>query len=262
MTIDDLRRTGKRLMTEIPPLAEGPCGGTALGRGAGGDRTFQVDRRAEEIIFEEAEKLGEPLTIISEEFGTKDIHSGGPRLLVDPIDGSRNAVSGVPLFSTSIALIQGDTIGDISLGYILNIISGDEYWAEKGKGGYLNGRRLATQQDDVMRVIGYEAMTPARDIPKIMPLLSLYNRARCFGSTALDLAFLAQGALSTFVTPVPSRSFDFAAGYLLVREAGGIVTDLHGQEIIGVSADIRRSTPLLASPNKALHKHVLEVLLG
>ena len=93
-----------------------------------------------------------------------------------------------------------------------------------------------------------------------MPLISLFNRARCFGSTALDLAFVAQGAVSMFIVPSASRSFDFAAGYLLIKEAGGIVTDLTGKEIDDVKVGVDRSTPLLASANDVMHERALAVL--
>ena len=93
-----------------------------------------------------------------------------------------------------------------------------------------------------------------------MPLLSMFDRVRCFGSTALDLAFLAQGALSVFVVPCPSRSFDFAAGYLLVKEAGGIVTDLKGDSIEDVEIGVKKSTPLLAAANVKLHTRAMECL--
>jgi myo-inositol-1(or 4)-monophosphatase len=219
--------------------------------------THPIDRGAEDIIFEEAEKLQKPLTLVSEEYGTKDIYGGGPKLLIDPIDGSRNAVSGVPLFSTSIALIDGETIGDMSIGYVVNLITGDEFWAVAGKGSFLNGKPIRTQQDDTCKVIAYEAQNPHKDISSILPLLTLFNRARCFGSTALDLSFVAQGAVSMVVIPSPSRSFDFASGYLLVKEAGGIITDIKGEAIDGVKAGVKRSTSILASANAALHQKAL-----
>lgn len=260
MNINELRRIGERLIKEIPPLLYEPRTEDTLGKGAGGDTTHPIDKKAEDIIIEEAEKLNNPLTIISEECGQKNINGGGPRLLIDPIDGSRNAVSGVPLFSTSIALVNGDIIGETSIGYVINLISGDEYWALKGEGSYLNGKPLNTQQDDSCKVIAYEASTPRMDIPRIMPLLSLYNRVRCFGSTALDLAFLSQGALSTLVIPSLSRSFDFAGGYLLVKEAGGEITDLNGDVIDKIRVGVEKATPVLASANEELHKNALEVL--
>jgi myo-inositol-1(or 4)-monophosphatase len=262
MNIDDIRKIGRRLKEEIPPLVWEFFRSEPLGKGAGGDKTYLIDKKAEDIVFEEVEKLGKPVTIISEEYGTKEIKGGGRRLLVDPVDGSRNAVSGIPLFSTSIALIEGDTVGDVSTGYVINLISGDEFWAIKGEGSIFNGKPVRTQQDDSFSVIAYETQTPRVNIPTILPLLSLFNRVRCFGSTALDMAFLAQGALSMFVTPAPSRSFDFAAGYLLIKEAGGIITDINGKDIDHIPADVKRSTTLLASGNEVLHTKALEMLKG
>jgi len=257
MNLNDIKKIGARLKREIPSHLHELLAGAPLGKGAGGDMTHPIDRGAEDIIFEEAEKLQKPLTLVSEEYGTKDIYGGGPKLLIDPIDGSRNAVSGVPLFSTSIALIDGETIGDMSIGYVVNLITGDEFWAVAGKGSFLNGKPIRTQQDDTCKVIAYEAQNPHKDISSILPLLTLFNRARCFGSTALDLSFVAQGAVSMVVIPSPSRSFDFASGYLLVKEAGGIITDIKGEAIDGVKAGVKRSTSILASANAALHQKAL-----
>jgi myo-inositol-1(or 4)-monophosphatase len=261
MDINDIRKIGARLIKEISSHMEVLSDHASLGKGASGDTTHPVDKLAEDIVCEELERLGEPVTLISEECGTREIKGGGPRLLVDPIDGSRNAVSGIPLFSTSIALVNGDTVGQTKIGYVVNLVSGDEFWAIKGQGSFLNGSHIRTQQDAVFRVIAYEAQTPKTDIPVIMPLISVFHRARCFGSTALDLAFLAQGAVSVFVVPSQSRSFDFAAGYLLIKEAGGIVTGLDGKEIDGVEVSVNRSTPLLASANEALHRKAIEILM-
>lgn len=260
MDINDIRKIGIRLKEEISLHLEELRSGKSLGRGASGDTTHPIDKRAEDIVIEELEGINEPVTLISEECGIKEINGGGPGILVDPIDGSRNATSGVPLFSTSIALIKGDTIGDTSIGYVINLISGDEYWAIKGEGGFFNGSPIKTQQDNKFKVIAYEACTPKEDIPRIVPLLSLFNRARCFGSTALDMAFLARGSVSVFVVPCQSRSFDIAGGYILIREAGGIVTDLKGNEIDGVKIGVERSTPVLASGNVGLHRKALKIL--
>ncbi|MBI4682576.1 MAG: hypothetical protein HY757_05690 [Nitrospirae bacterium] len=261
MDISDIRKIGRRLKEDISSHMNELRSHTSLGKGAGGDATHPIDKRAEDIVYEELEKLGEPVTLVSEECGTREVKGGGPRLLVDPIDGSRNAVSGIPLFSTSIALVDGDTVGHIKIGYVINLISGDEFWAIKGEGSFLNSSPITTQQDKVFRVIAYEAQTPKIDIPKIMPLISLFNRSRCFGSTALDMAFLAQGAVSVFVVPSLSRSFDFASGYLLIKEAGGSVTDLNGKEIDRVEVSVDRSTPLLASANEELHRKAVGILM-
>ncbi len=258
--IKDLMRIGRRLRNEIPPLMHELRGRMPVGKGASGDKTYPVDKMAEEIVFQELERLNKPVTVISEEFGKMDIKGGGIRLLLDPVDGSTNATSGITIFSTSMALIEGDSIGDAHSGYVLNLVNGDEFYAVRGKGSFLNKRQITTQVDEIMRVILYEAQNPGRDIPRILPLLSLFNRTRCLGSTALDMAFLSQGAVSMFVTPVPSRSFDFAAGYLLIKEAGGIVTDMKGDGIEDIKIGIERVTPILASANERLHRKAIETL--
>jgi myo-inositol-1(or 4)-monophosphatase len=260
MDIDDIRKIGKRLKKEISSHLEELRKGTPIGKGASGDVTHPIDKRAEDIVIEEVKKLGKSVTLVSEECGIKDINGGGPRLLIDPIDGSKNAMSGITSYSSSIALIKGSTLRQISIGYVINLATGDEFWAIKNKGSFFNGRPIRTQQDEDFRVINYETQSPGRDISRILPLLSLFNRTRCLGSTALDMAFLAQGAVSVFITPAPSRSFDFAAGYLLIKEAGGIVTDLDGQEIEDVEIGVKRSVPLLASANETLHRKALKVL--
>ncbi len=260
MDLHDIRKIGERLKKEIPSHLDELRKGGPVGRGASGDITHPIDKKAEDIILEEVKKAGKPLTIVSEECGFKDIKGCGLKLLIDPIDGSKNALSGITLFSTSIALINGNTIRDTVIGYVVNLISGDEFWAIKGEGSFLNEMPIKTQQDNICKVIAYEAQTPKVDIPKIVPLLSLFRRARCFGSTALDMAFLSQGAVSLLVIPSLSRSFDFAAGYLLVEEAGGIVTDMDGKKIDDVEIGVKKATPLLASGNMQLHKKALEVL--
>lgn len=260
MNIDDLRLIGKKLFKEIAGIRLSPDIRTPLEIGASGDRTFQVDRKAEEVIISGLEALNEPLTVISEEAGVLDIKGGGRKVIVDPIDGSKNAIAGIPFYCASIGVADGDTIGDTYLSYVINLISGDEFWAERGSGAFMNGQEVRTQEDDEFYLIAYEAPSPAKDIPRIVPLISKARKARCFGSTALDLAYLSCGSISVFITPSPSRSFDFAGGWLLVKEAGGVFTDTSGNDLSGTPLGLRRSTPLLAAGNKSLHTKALDLL--
>lgn len=234
----------------------------SLGRGAAGDKTYPIDRFAEDIIISEFESSRESFSIISEEYGIMDIRGGGKRVLIDPIDGSKNAISGIPFFCTSIAIADGGNIGSIETAYIINLINGDEFFAERGRGAFLNNERIRTQGDDKFYLIAYEAQSPGRDIPEILPLLSMAHKTRCLGSTALDLAYLARGSISVFVSPSPSRSFDFAGGYLLVRESGGIFTDIEGKPVEGIEIGLGKSAPLLASANKEIHQRALRLLRG
>jgi myo-inositol-1(or 4)-monophosphatase len=256
--IEILKTIGKKLLQEMPPQKKFLR--TPLGTGASGDKTYPVDKFAEDIILAGLDEAGEPLTIVSEEAGVKDFKGGGRRVLIDPIDGSRNAVAGIPFFCTSIAVADGETIGDMELAYVVNLVSGDEFWAEKNRGAFLNNEKIHTQQDDIFYLTAYEAQSPHRDITRIIPLLSESRKTRCLGATALDLSYLAAGAISVFANPSPSRSFDFAGGWLLVKEAGGVFTDMNGDPVDSAGIGLQKSVSLLVSGNRQLHEKALRFL--
>jgi len=258
MNIKILRSIGKTLLKEIPSVKKDSK--TPIGIGASGDKTYRIDKVAEDLILSGLNASGEALTVISEEIGVIDIKGGGRKVLIDPIDGSRNAVSGIPFYCTSIAVVDGNTVGDIGLAYVVNLINGDEFWAERGDGAFLNEERISTQKDDIFYLVAYEAQSPHKDIPRIGPILSESRKTRCFGATALDLAYLAYGAISVFANPSPSRSFDFGGGWLLVKEAGGIFTDMNGDMIETTEVGLKKSTSLLVSGNERLHEKALRLL--
>jgi myo-inositol-1(or 4)-monophosphatase len=258
LKVDTLRRIGENLLKEISSLKK--VSKTVVGVGASGDKTYQIDKLAEDIILSGLEKSGDSLSIISEEAGIIDIRGGGKRVLIDPIDGSRNAVTGIPFYCTSIAIADGNTVGDIELAYVVNLINGDEFWAEKGKGACINGEQIASQQDDVLYLVAYEAQVPRKDIHRIMSLLAEARKTRCLGATALDLSYLASGSMSIFASPSPSRCIDFAGGWLIVKEAGGIFTDIAGTPIDTVELGLKKSASLLVSGNGKLHEKALKLL--
>jgi myo-inositol-1(or 4)-monophosphatase len=260
--LDVLREIGRGLRREIRPhppavVEEG------LPRGAAGDTTHPVDLKAEEIILAGLEASGKPLTAISEEAGVVELNCGGDRVvIIDPVDGSRNAAAGIPFYCTSIAVAEGKKLRDVKLAYVLNLANGDEFWAEAGGGAFLNGKASTTQADDILRLAAFDAHVPGRDIPLIMPLLSECRKARSLGATALALAYLAAGGASVFTVASRSRSFDFAAGWLLVREAGGIVTDIEGNDLGDIDLGLKHVSTILASANAAIHEKALGLLGG
>jgi myo-inositol-1(or 4)-monophosphatase len=259
------RDIGHKMRDELPSIIGREGGMVPLGRGAGGDKTFPVDKWAEDIILTALERVfagGESFTLISEELGIRKFGDGKQTVLVDPIDGSNNAKSGIPFFSTSIALLDGDTLADLAVGYVINLAVGDEFWAVKGAGAYKNGKRIQTASTDEITIVAYEASSPATDIPRILPLLRQAKRTRCFGSTALDLVYLATGALSLFATATSSRAFDYAAGMIILTEAGGAVADLSGHALGTIVAGLNRTVPLLACKNERTLRKALAILAG
>ena len=261
MDIKILQNIREKLLRRVSEARSKPFSQKPLGVGAAGDKTFPIDKIAEDIIISELESSRLPLSLISEEYGRKEINGGGRKVLIDPIDGSKNAIAGIPFYCTSLAIAEGDTIGSISMAYVVNLINGDEFLAEKGRGAFLNNERISTQDDDdEFSLVAYEAQVPGRDIPRIIPLLSKAHKTRCLGAIALDLAYLSQGAVSILVNPSLSRSFDFAGGWLLTKEAGGVFTDTRGDSLDGIELGLKTSATLLASGNKRLHDKALGLL--
>jgi myo-inositol-1(or 4)-monophosphatase len=130
----------------------------------------------------------------------------------------------------------------------------------RGQGAFKNGSRIRTSATQGITIVAYEASSPATDIPRIMPLIAQAKRTRCFGSTALDLAYLASGAISVFATATASRAFDYAAGMLILEEADGVITDLEGTALDHIVAGLERTVPLLACKNEATHVMALNAL--
>lgn len=259
MDIKFFRQIGKKIFKEISKRKP-YLNLTPLGRGASGDITFQVDRVAEDIIIQSIKSAGLNCNIITEEGGSTLVQGKNSTIIIDPIDGSKNAISGIPFFSTSIALADGDCLDSLQMGYIINLVNADEFWAIKGKGAYMNGAKIKTRTEQKPIVIAFESSNPDIDLLKIFPLFKFAHRVRCFGSTALDLAYFSSGAMSIFIIPSFSRIFDFSAGVLIAKEAGAVLSDINGNFIEGLPVEFKTKTTLVACADTEIQKKVLKLL--
>ena len=221
------------------------------GRGVGGDMSLIIDRVAEDAIFRELEALGQPLTAISEERGTIPIHGGGPtQVVIDPIDGSLNAKRSMPLYCMSIAVADGLTMADVRYGFVHDFGTGEEWWAVRGEGAWLNGERIP-QLDAGTRVevLAIESGDPRRIARHATALAATTaHRLRLIGSIALALCWVAAGRFDALLSLRTIRSVDAAAGQLIVREAGGaaVFPDVEGGDLAAPLALDMRSTVVAA----------------
>src|SRR3954467_15550658 len=113
--------------------------------GGGGDRTLVIDQQAEDIVFEQLERLhdgGARFTAVSEERGVVDFGDDGVLVVIDPIDGSTNAKRGLPHHALSVAVATGETMADVIFGFVYDLGPGEEWRATLGEGTYLNGVRV------------------------------------------------------------------------------------------------------------------------
>ncbi len=201
------------VLAELPTRLERE---PVLGAGLGGDDTTAIDAAAERVILARLAGLG---AIVSEEVGRSG--DGPPLIVVDPIDGSVNSKRGIPFFSLSIAVADGETMDDVHFGYVYDFGAQEEWTAERGKGAFLNGVLLDTPgPKDEIEILSFEATVTNLIAEQAPSFVGLAKRLRVMGSLALSLCQLAAGRLDGVVSLKEARSVDIAAGQLLVRERG------------------------------------------
>ncbi|GAA0776765.1 inositol monophosphatase [Roseibium denhamense] len=221
-----------------------------------GDFVSAADRKAEEIVRSELTKARPTFGLVMEESGVIDGTDGQHRWHIDPLDGTTNFLHGIPMFATSIALERN---GEIVAGVIYNPVMDELYTAERGRGAYLNDRRLRvagrTELPEMVFATGLPFIghgdhgRSLRELRYIMPEVAGIRRA---GAAALDLAWTASGRLDGYWER-NLNSWDIAAGLLMVKEAGGFVSDLDGKNKMLDSGDV-------VVGNEVAHKHLLALL--
>jgi len=206
-----------------------------------GDFVTAADRRAERLLVDQLSKARPGYGFLNEEGGEIIGSDQSHRWIIDPLDGTTNFLHGIPIFAISIGLERD---GQLIAGLVYNPISDEMFHAEKGKGAYVNERRLrvANRRELETSVIGTGIPTLNRpDHPGFMKELSAVMRqtsgVRRLGAAALDLAYVAAGRLDAFWER-GLNPWDMAAGILLVREAGGYVTDLTGGQDMFKTSDV------------------------
>jgi myo-inositol-1(or 4)-monophosphatase len=205
-----------------------------------GDFVSQADLRAEQMIRDELAKARPGYAFLMEESGSEGSENWAWRWVIDPLDGTTNFLHGIPHWAISIGLERRlpDGSSEIAAGLVYNPAAAEMFWAEKGIGAFLNERRLRVSArrnlNEALFATGipFAAVTPAnrlafaRTLGGLMPQVAGIRR---FGAAALDLAWVAAGRYDGF-WELGLKPWDFSAGVLLVREAGGFATDPWGHD--------------------------------
>jgi myo-inositol-1(or 4)-monophosphatase len=198
------------------------------GVGEGGDRTLVIDRRCEDVVFAELDKLaaeGASFVAVSEERGEVAFGEGGEaRVVIDPIDGSLNARRTIPSHSLSIAVASGSSMADVEFGFVHDFGADEEFVARRGEGAMLGGEATrVSAADGKLEVVGLESAEPEWSRAALEELSGKAYRLRVVGSIAITAAYVAAGRFDAMLSLRPCRSVDAAAAQLIAREAGGAV---------------------------------------
>lgn len=206
-----------------------------------GDFVSQADLKAEEVLRAELQRARPNFGFLLEEGGTVEGSDPQHRWIVDPLDGTTNFLHGIPAFCVSVAL---ESQGRIVAGVIYNPATDELFTAERGGGAFLNDRRLRVagrrELTDCVIVSGVPHLGRGNHGKYLIELRHVMNECvgiRRSGSAALDLAYVAAGRYDGYWED-GLQAWDIAAGIILVREAGGFVTDRNGGDTMLESGNL------------------------
>ena len=245
------RKAGRGLIRDFGEVEQ-----LQVSRKGPADFVSKADLKAEQTLRAELSKARPSFGLLMEESGTTKGSDDERRWIVDPLDGTTNFLHGIPHFAVSIGLEER---GEITAGVIYEPIRDELFWAEKGAGAYLNRRRIRVssrgQIGDAVLATGIPfGNRPGKEefVSVIQPIMELAAGVRRFGSAALDLAYVAAGRYEGF-WEYGLQPWDVAAGIIMVREAGGMVSE------IGGGADMLHRESIVAA-NDLLHAPVRKLI--
>ena len=216
----------------------------------------RADKKAEEMLYEDLSKARPGYGFIGEEGGTREGSDKSHTWIVDPLDGTTNFLHGIPQFAISIGLLREDTV---IAGVIYNPANDELYIAERGKGAFLNDQRLRVaarrQLHECVIACGLPHIGRGdhqlflREMTALQPRVAGLRR---FGAASLDLAFVAAGRLDGYWER-NLQPWDLAAGLLMIREAGGTVSGIQGN-------DDPLQTGHVVGGNEFVHGELIKIL--
>ena len=221
-----------------------------------GDFVTNCDKKVEKILIDELLKARPSYSILSEEIGEIN-NDDSFKWIIDPIDGTSNFLHGVPHFAISVGLEHNK---EIICGIIYDPIKDEMFTAEKGNGSYLNNQRMRVSSRSKLEDCMIFTGGPKRDAKNRELALKEYYKfsikvltpIRKLGSASLDMAYVAAGRCDGFLQR-NLNYWDVAAGIILVKEAGGFVTDFNGEN------EYIQNKTILAT-NAKINKEMIEVL--
>ena len=246
-----------RLVEEsIRDLVGTPEGGETIRIGADLTPTKKIDQVAEDCIVSYLREHSLCSLLISEEAGKVPFDGGKGIIFLDPVDGTFNAIAGIPFYALSIAYAEGNIT---KKAYVRNLSSGETFTAEKGAGAQCDNKpirvsEVANLDECTMSVYGRKF-----DQTRVMQIGQKIRRWRLFGASALELCYVGCGRIDGFIDLRGTlRVTDAAAGMLICSESGGNVTNLNGHGV-RFPPDVTVGRCMVAT-NGVLHHKVIEYL--
>jgi myo-inositol-1(or 4)-monophosphatase len=261
-----IQECSQEIRKEALGLYGSPEAATTFGLGAGGDSMKKIDLAAETALINCLNKHEISCTLVSEESGIKKIGSEPSEIYVttDPVDGTTNAVRGLPFSATVIAISNGPHLKDVETTLVSDLFHNIIYTAQKNRGAFRNGEKIKPSQTISIEeaVIGVDLNTfKIKELQtKLEKLFKRGKHFRHFGANALELCYVADGSTDAFIDIRGKlRVTDIVASYLILREAGGIIFTPEGEEL-NVPLTPTQRLSFIAAANKRIYESIKESL--
>ncbi|MEE2995626.1 MAG: inositol monophosphatase family protein [Pseudomonadota bacterium] len=244
------RKASRRLVRDFGEIEQ-----LQVSRKGPGDFVTEADRRTEQILYDELSKARPSFGFLMEEGGEVQAENGDERWIIDPIDGTTNFLHGIPHFAISIGVERS---GELVAGIVYEPIRDELFWAENGEGAYLNRRRLRVSERKTLADALIATGIPFGDrtgrksfMVMLKAVMETTAGVRRLGSAALDLAYVAAGRYEGF-WETGLLPWDIAGGIVIVREAGGLVSEIDGRNSVLFGNSIIATNQSLYNPLRKL----------
>ena len=255
-----LHRIGLAVERVARESARSPHRADVVAMGASGTPTEELDRLAERAILSALDEERVDWNVVSEEVGSVD-RGGTKTLVIDPIDGTANAVRNLPFSTVSLALGATD-LGGVELGLVRDLTRGTTYWAARGEGAFRDGRPIRTRTwpgrgEVVFLNLGKFAS------PRTASVVRRARRVRSLGCASLEMVLVAEGAGDAYVYENAEetknlRATDIAAAYRILLEAGGGASDAQGRPLDRFPLGVVQRTTVVAWGDPAFGRSIWE----
>jgi len=261
-----LKACADTMKKQILPLVGSAEATRAFGTGAGGDVKKQIDMGAEKALIQTLREHEVSCTLISEESGIIQIgeHPSNFFVTADPVDGTANAVRGLPFVAISLAVSTKPVLGAVDVALVADVLRDVIYVAEKDKGAYRNEQRIKPSKTDRLEeaIVGmdFSTLKSLELVNRLTNVLQRTRHLRHLGANALEICYVADGTSDAFIDVRGKlRITDAAAAYLILLEAGGIIATAEGEKL-NAPLDPKQRVSFIAAANKSLYDTIMTLM--
>jgi len=261
-----LKACSQRMREEILNIYQTEDAGRGFGRGAGGDIKKKIDLVAERALIETLREHKASCTLISEESGTKRIGAEPSKftLTADPLDGTTNALRGLPFMATSLAVSRKPYLKDVEAALVADLLHNVTYTARRGHGAYRNKKEIkpsiTSSLEQAVIGVDFNTFKAGEIVNQMIRVFEQTKHLRHLGANALEICYVADGTTDAFIDLRGKlRVTDMAAAQLILREAGGIITSPEGKDL-DAPLNATQRVSFIAAANKTVYDNIQKLL--